>query len=107
MLRKVVLTDQAHRDVAGGCRWWAEHRSAQQAERWYDKAYREMAKLPTTFNRCPLAQENESFPFEVRQFNFGLGRKATHRAVFTIRPDMILVLRVRHLSQNELTLDDL
>lgn len=66
-----------------------------------------MTKLPAKVNRCPLAQENGTFPFEVRQLNFGLGRKATHRAVFTVRPDMILVLRVRHLAQNELTLDDL
>jgi len=33
MLPKVVLTDQAHRDLSECCRWWAEHRSSEQGER--------------------------------------------------------------------------
>ena len=33
---QVFLTDQAHRDLLEACTWWAENRSAEQAERWYD-----------------------------------------------------------------------
>ena len=37
---------------------------------------------------------------------YGVGRRPTHRAVFTVRSDLVLVLRVRHLAQKEISPDD-
>jgi hypothetical protein len=52
-----------------------------------------------------LAPENERFPYEVRQLNFGIGRKPTHRIVYTIRPREVVILRVRHLAQQNIDVD--
>jgi len=38
--------------------------------------------------------------------SYGLGAKSTHRAVFAIRPDQVLVLRIRHLAQQDISADD-
>ena len=50
-------------------------------------------------SRSALAAENDRFPYEIRQLNFGIGPKSTHRLLFTVRPGKVVVLRVRHLAQ--------
>ncbi len=106
MIHQVVLTDQAHRDLLQACTWWAENRSAEQAERWYDGFAKAILSLATDPERRPLAPESQDLPYEIRQLNYGLGRRPTHRAVFTIRPNMVLILRVRHLAQKPLSPED-
>src|SRR5688572_299692 len=106
MDRQVILMDQAHQDLLDNSIWWAEHRSHEEAERWYDGFSKAIKKLATDAERHALARENADFPFEVRQLNYGLGRHPTHRALYTIRPDMVLVLRVQHLAQDDLSIDD-
>lgn len=105
--RPVILLDRAHDELEENCRWWAEHRSVSQAERWYDGFIAALKRLSTDAERHALATENAAFAEEIRQLNYGLGRRPTHRAVFTIRPDMILVLRVQHLAQQPLSPDDI
>ena len=103
---RVLLTDRAHEDLRNACAWWAENRSFDQAQQWYEgfaKAFDSLARNP---ERCPLAQENHDFSYELRQLNYGIGRRATHRAVFVIRPETVLVLRVRHLAQKLLLPED-
>ena len=107
MSRPVILMDRAQEDLEENCRWWAEHRSLNQAEHWYDGFIAAIKGLSTDAEQHAIAAENANFPVEIRQLNYGLGKRLTHRAIYTIRPEMILVLRVQHLSQNELTLDDL
>jgi plasmid stabilization system protein ParE len=106
MTLAVFLTDRADRDLVQACTWWAENRSAEQAERWYDGFSRAILSLATNPERCPLAPENEALRYEVRQLSYGLGRRPTHRAVFTIRGNMVLILRVRHLAQQPLSPGD-
>jgi plasmid stabilization system protein ParE len=106
MAAQVVLMDRAFADLQDSFDWWSENRSAEQAARWYNNALKSLQSLATRASRCRLAPENDAFPFEVRQLNFGLGRRPTHRAMFTIRPDMVVVLRVQHLAQIPLTLED-
>jgi hypothetical protein len=57
--------------------------------------------------RYSIAPENSDYPVELRQMHFGLGRRASHRVIFTIRPDSVYVLSVRHVSQAPLGPDDL
>jgi plasmid stabilization system protein ParE len=107
MTYEVYVTDKATYQLEAAARWWAQHRSVEQARRWYDgfvAAIRSLAKNPQRF---PLARESEAFPIEIRQLVYGLGRKKTHRAVFAIRPDRVVVYAARHLAQDELTPDDL
>lgn len=56
--------------------------------------------------RCPLAAEYQLFAYEIREIHFGLGNRPTHRAVFTIAGDLVLVLAVRHAARDELDPSD-
>ncbi len=53
-----------------------------------------------------MSRESDDFPFETRDLYFGIGRRPTHRAVFTICHDKVLVIAIRHLAQRDLALDD-
>jgi len=93
--------------LEAGFRWWAENRSAEQAANWFNGFVAALKSLGANPYRCPLAAEDSLFPYEIRQLNFGLGSKPTHRALYTIRPDRVYVFLIRHLSQQTITPDDL
>ncbi len=107
MAAQVVVMKRALADLQESFEWWRDHRSAEQAVRWYNDALKSLRSLSTKATKCRFAAENADFPFELRQLNFGFGRRPSHRAVFTVRPDMVLVLRIQHLAQDQLTLDDI
>lgn len=104
---KVVLTEQAQRDMQRAHDWWAEHKSAAQAARWYARFYKAIATLSSHPERWSLSFENDQFGYEIRDLLYGLGGRPTHRAVFTVGSDTIFVLTVRHLAQQELEVQDL
>jgi hypothetical protein len=59
-------------------------RSVEQAERWHDVCYATLRSLSKQAEGCLLAAESHDLSVEARQIAFGVGRKPTHRAVFTI-----------------------
>jgi len=97
----VILQREAEEQIVASARWWAKHRSVEQAERWYAGILKAIDSLGETAARHPLARESEHFPCELRQMNFGLGNRSTHRILFTIRPDAVFVLTVRHAAQDD------
>jgi plasmid stabilization system protein ParE len=103
----VVVRDQAADQLEAASAWWAENRSIEQAENWHRGFVDAISSLRDNAQRCPLAAENREFPFEVRELRYGIGKRPTHRALFTIRPDMVYVLLIRHLAQRPVTMDDL
>ena len=107
MSYSVLFSSRAERELESSADWWASHRSLEQARRWYASFSDVIASLAENPERYPLARENDSFPFEIRELHFGLGAHPTHRAVFTIRPDMVLVVSIRHVAQADLTADNL
>ncbi len=107
MTKPVNLAKRAKAELHSNARWWAEHRSQRQAQRWHDGFIDALESLAENPERCPLARENDRFPYELRELHYGLGSRPTHRAVFTIRPDMVLVLSIRHAAQADLAEDDL
>lgn len=107
MIDRIVFTERASRELEQAADWWAEHRSLDQAVRWYAGFSAAIAALKEQPQRLPLAAENGRFPYEIRELHYGLGSRPTHRAVFTIRPEMVLVLTIRHAAQAELTTEDL
>jgi hypothetical protein len=54
-----------------------------------------------------MATERDLLPQGVRQLLYGLGRKRTHRIVFAVDGDEVIVFRVRHTSQAALKPDEL
>lgn len=107
MSYEVFVTDRAAHQLESAARWWSEHRSHAQAEKWYDGFVDAILSLAEGPERCPLAREHGQFPFPLRQLNYGIGPRPTHRAVFTVRQERVIVLRIRHLAQDDLGSEDL
>jgi len=107
MTYRVIVTGPAERDLLQTVSWWSEHRSSEQALRWYSKIGPAIDTLAESPDRCPASPETNLLPTGLRELHFGLGRKATHRIVFTIIGQDVRVLRIRHAAQQGLTLDDL
>lgn len=105
MRYQVELTPQARIELYNSALWWAEHRSRDQAARWLVKFETALRQLKQRPERWPFAQENGIIPFEIREMHFGIGRRKTHRAVFRIRDDRVVVYAVRHFAQDSLTAD--
>jgi plasmid stabilization system protein ParE len=102
MSHEVLLTLRASEEAQSIHDWWAKHRSREQADRWYEVFWQSILSLEQDPERCALARENGRWPYELRQMNFGLGSRPTHRIVFTMRYDRVVVLRVRHLAQRDI-----
>jgi plasmid stabilization system protein ParE len=106
-MTRVIITGPAKRDIQVGHDWWAEHRSVEQAARWYRGVHAAIKSLERHPERCSATVENDLFKEDIRQLLYGLGRRPSHRIVFTIDGDIVIVLRIRHVSQDTLTTDDI
>jgi plasmid stabilization system protein ParE len=103
MSYEVALTERAEAQLDDAFAWWREHRSGEQAARWYNSFADAIAALAENPARHPRSAESATFPYEIRDLHFGLGRRPSHRAVFTIRDDLVLVLAIRHVAQRPMT----
>lgn len=104
---ELLLTEPARRDMEAAFTWWAEHRSAEQAARWYDGIANAIFSLQQMPQRCAAAPETQLLEQGIRQLPYGLGQRPTHRIVFTIDGNTVVILRVRHVAQDALKADDL
>ena len=87
--------------------WWSEHRSREQAKRWYRQIFLAISKLTDQADCLPVAAEAELLPTGLRELHFGLSGRATHRIIVTIVGQEVRVMRVRHVAQENLLTDDL
>jgi plasmid stabilization system protein ParE len=104
---RVIVTGPAKRDIQQDYDWWANNRSVEQAKRWYAGIRAAIRSLRTNPDRRALAIESDLLAQEIRQLSFGLGRRPTHRIVFAIEDETVVVLRIRHTSQDALLPEDL
>jgi plasmid stabilization system protein ParE len=104
---KLVITDLAEGDIQQAYDWWRDRRSSEQAARWYERIQPAIGTLRKMADRCPHSPETDLHPLGLRELYFGLGRRPSHRIVFTIDGTTVTVLRVRHSAQRPLTADDL
>ncbi len=103
---RLSITDPAEQDLQDAYTWWRDHRSEEQAGRWYRGIRKALLGLKSSADRHHQAPECDLHPAGLRQMLFGIGRRPTHRVVFTIENDAVLVIRVQHVSQDALTRDD-
>lgn len=103
----VVLTKRAHREFKAAAAWMKANRTQSVASRWLREFALAIESLKQNPQRCARAREKDSFPIELRALHFGLGRRKSHRAVFAIRPDRVIIYSIRHVAQRDLTPDDL
>ena len=107
MIYRLMIVEEAYRDVRRNADWWAEHHSLTQAERWADAIWKKIRTLDQFPESCPLAYENDDFPYELREALFGLGSRPGYRILFTVTDDLIVVLGVRASEQDWLKPCDL
>ncbi|MEX0642687.1 MAG: type II toxin-antitoxin system RelE/ParE family toxin [Pirellulales bacterium] len=106
-MARVIITGPAQRDIQAAYDWWEANRSAEQAKRWYIGIHAAIRSLKNNPERCAMATESDLWTQGIRQLLFGLQRRPTHRVVFAIDGEIVVVLRVRHASQDALSPDDL
>ncbi len=106
MKYRITVLPRAKQQMLDQSLWWAENRSAEQALKWLEGFHQALASLAEKPDRCAVARERDALNFVVRELHYGLSNKATHRAVFEIRDDEVIVHSVRHLAQRDLTSDD-
>ena len=102
----VLVMPRAEKDLRQSTQWWTEHRDAEQASRWWYGILEKIETLAEHPDRWPLARENSKHPYELRELHFGLGSRPTHRILFTIRPDSVAVVAVRHVAQDDWNPDE-
>jgi plasmid stabilization system protein ParE len=106
---RVVLLPRAEQQLYEAALWWADNRSLDQSLRWLAGFEATIQSLADSPEKHSLARENQiyNFPNPIRQLLYGVGKRPTHRAVYEIRGDHVYVHAIRHLSQRELTPDDI
>ena len=103
MSYRVILNERAEGQLEAAFLWWSEHRSPEQATRWYNGFIDALHGLRENPDRIGLAREDARFSFSVRELLYGLGSSVTHRALFTIRDDTVYVFSIRHMAQRDVS----
>ncbi len=107
MSYRVILNERAEGQLEAAYLWWLEHRSPEQATRWYNGFLDALDSLRENADRFGVARENPKFPYSVRELLYGLGSSVTHRALFTVRRDMVFVFSIRHVAQKDVSPNEL
>lgn len=106
MTYKLVITDRAFEQLDAGYVWYQQN-APQVAASWFNGWVDALGDLCLEPDRYPLAHESPLFPFPIHQLLYGVGKKKSHRALFVIRSRAVVVLTIRHLSQQDFTPDQL
>lgn len=105
MNRTVIVLPAAKEDLYGILAW-IKHRSPAGAKEWFRAWNDALQRL----EREPLpgkAPEDADHDLEIRQLLFKTRRGRVYRAMFTIRDDHVVVLRIRGPGQDLLSSDEL
>lgn len=106
MIRDVEVLPRAEQQVYSNSRWWAETHSVTQSVRWLSEFEGALAILSHSADRYPFAVEAHRIGLPVRQLNFGVGSRPTHRIVFSFNDSTVFVHGVYHASQRPLRRKD-
>lgn len=107
MTHEVTFTPKAEFEVFCNAEWWSQHRSLDQAQEWLRAVRTTKNALTHDPERWPVAAESDEMPIVLREILFGIGRRKTHRMVFEVLENSVLVHTVRHLAQDRLSPDDI
>ena len=103
----VVFSQQAACELEEAADWWVEHRDPAQSARWYSGFSEKIASLSEDPVRFPLADENDDFPYSIRELHYGFSSRPTHRAIYTITNENVVVLTIRHIARDRLAPNDI
>ncbi|HXJ96550.1 MAG TPA: hypothetical protein VMT20_27240 [Terriglobia bacterium] len=107
MAFRVKTTARAKRDLDAILAWLLSQEAGETGLRWFQGLREAVASLSHSPERCALAPENSSFPFEVRHLLYGR-KPHVYRVLFTIKgisfPSCTFVTDGASPSSTELTL---
>lgn len=107
MTYQVNVTGPAKDDIWRNYRWWGENRSQEQAVRWFLGIDEFVPTLANTADQHPLATEPVLKERGIRQAPFGLGRRPSHRIIYGVVDQVVVVYRVQAFKQDAIGVDDL
>lgn len=105
MAHAIRLTRQASTEIDRIAVWYNEQQSGIGEER-LRRVEDAIASLGDDPERCGFAHETEAFPYELRELLYGSGRKKTHRILFRVKGNEVIVLGIRHMAQQDVVSDD-
>ena len=86
----VVVTETAEFEIEAYFDYIAED-SVENAINWYDNIYKKLATLADLALRCPIADENPYFEFEVRYLLIN-----DYRAIYRVNGSVVEILHIKH-----------
>ena len=95
MTFRVETTIEAEQDTDDILAWLLSEHAGETGMRWFVALRDAIASLAEFPARCPLAPENEVFPFEVRHLLY-CRKPHVYRILFTIEDETVYVLHIRH-----------
>ena len=96
----VELTKEAETNRDDIFRYYLE-RSVQGAHNWYSAFEEAISMLGQTPERFATAREDKKYSLNLQQINFGTQpTRPTHRLIYTIDGNRVVVLTLRHLHQD-------
>jgi toxin ParE1/3/4 len=103
MAFRVEVSPKARRDADAILGWLLSQQAGEAGLRWFRRLEEAIGSLAHFPERCKLAPENASVPFEMRQLLYG-HRPHVYRILFTIDGQTVYVLRIRHGRRKHLSL---
>lgn len=104
MNHTVVLTRIAERQLDSVADWYAAQ-DLTLGENWFNGIHVSLASLSENPERFGFAHENDDFPCQLREMLYGIGRRKTHRVLFVIREDQVVIHQIRHVAQRDFMSD--
>ena len=102
MAFRVEITEEAERDAHAILDWLISQQAGESGLRWFEGLEKAIASLATFPERCPLAPENEAFPFETRHLLYGR-RPHIYRVIFKVEGDTVYILHIWHGRRQPVT----
>jgi plasmid stabilization system protein ParE len=95
MAFEIKYSDEAKKNLDAITSWLLYERFAgETALRWLERLREKIYTLSELPDRCPLARESKSLPFEMRQLLYGR-KPRVYRILFTIEANTVHILYIR------------
>ena len=101
----VSFTSRASRELDEIAAWYNTERAGL-GERWMRGMRKAIASLSSNPDRFGISHESHLFEYELRELYYGVGKRKTHRAIFRIAEKEVIVLGIRHFSQDDISPDE-
>ncbi len=104
---EIVIKPKAKWDIRKEESYLTRDRNTRAVPKWQARVIHFRTQLAADLHRYPQAEEADDLGLDLRELSIGKKRGTTHRVLFTIRGNLVVVHRVRQAAQDRLTEDDL